>query len=222
MNDVKKVSTVGTGRVDGRTLRYQHRRPELLAAATEYVLDHGIGELSLRPIARALGVTHATLLRHFSSKDELLVQVVRAIYADFTALLDNDEELRAAHSVAELLTKLWRRLCEPRQQRQFLLLFELVAREAREPEWEAGLRRSIISDWLPPIEDRLIRDGWPAGDATALATQLLAQIRGLQLDLLISGDRARVDRSIELTADMLTTRTTSVSTTLSAVDGGPA
>ncbi|RZI53447.1 MAG: TetR/AcrR family transcriptional regulator, partial [Pseudonocardia sp.] len=33
-------------RVDGRTLRYQHRRPELLAAATEYVLDHGIGDVS--------------------------------------------------------------------------------------------------------------------------------------------------------------------------------
>jgi AcrR family transcriptional regulator len=35
-------------RVDGRTLRFQHRRPELLAAATEYVLDHGIAGLSLR------------------------------------------------------------------------------------------------------------------------------------------------------------------------------
>ena len=42
------------GRVDGRTLRYQHRRPELLAAATEYVLDNGIGDLSLRDMARAL------------------------------------------------------------------------------------------------------------------------------------------------------------------------
>ena len=37
-----------TERVDGRTLRFQHRRPELLDAATEYVLDHGIANLSLQ------------------------------------------------------------------------------------------------------------------------------------------------------------------------------
>jgi hypothetical protein len=35
-------------RVEGRTVRFQHRRPEQLAAATEYVLDHGVAGLSLR------------------------------------------------------------------------------------------------------------------------------------------------------------------------------
>jgi AcrR family transcriptional regulator len=72
-------------RVDGRTLRFQHRRPELLAAATEYVLDRGIADLSLRPVAQSLGVTHATLLRHFSSKDELIKCVVEKIRTDLIA-----------------------------------------------------------------------------------------------------------------------------------------
>jgi DNA-binding transcriptional regulator YbjK len=37
--------------IDGRTLRYQHRRSELLDAVGEYVLDHGIATLSLRRVA---------------------------------------------------------------------------------------------------------------------------------------------------------------------------
>ncbi|MFF2088850.1 TetR/AcrR family transcriptional regulator [Nocardia sp. NPDC058176] len=187
---------MGTPRVDGRTLRFQHRRPELLAAATEYVLDHGIGDASLRTIAQALGVTHATLLRHFSSKDELLLQVLGRIHADFTARIIGDDELRGAESTSEFVRTAWRLLCEPREQRQFLLLFELVGRTGREPERGGRLVQSIINDWLVPVEERLIREGWPPGDAAALATSVLAQVRGLQLDLIMTGDRARADRAL--------------------------
>jgi AcrR family transcriptional regulator len=193
---------MSTGRVDGRTLRHQHRRPELLAAATEYVLDHGIGDLSLRPIASALGVTHATLLRHFSSKDELLLQVVAKIHVDFMARLDSDDYLRSAPSTYELGQRLWRWLCEPREQRQFVLLFELVGRAAREPARDVN--QAVINDWLAPLKQSLARDGWSPRESTARATLLLANVRGLQLDLLMSGDRSRVDRAFELTLELAT------------------
>jgi hypothetical protein len=51
------------------------------------------------------------------------------------------------------------------------------------------------------------QDGWAPEDASALATLLLAQIRGLQLDLLVSGDRARVDRAFEFALALLEPRT---------------
>ncbi|MHA4853085.1 TetR/AcrR family transcriptional regulator [Rhodococcus sp. MSC1_016] len=194
---------MGTGGVDGRTLRYQHRRPELLAAATEYVLDHGISDVSLRTIAQALGVTHATLLRHFSSKEELLLQVLVKIHGDFLADLQGNGELGAAESAAEFVQAAWRRLYEPREQRQFVLLFELVGRTARGPERGGRLVQSIISDWLVPIEQRLVREGWPPDEASALATLVLAQVRGLQLDLIMTGDRARIDRAFGPTIEMV-------------------
>jgi AcrR family transcriptional regulator len=202
-SDAARMSTVSTpGRVDGRTLRHQHRRPELLAAATEYVLDHGIGDLSLRPIASALGVTHATLLRHFTSKDELLLQVVAKIHADFMARLEADDDLRSARSTHDLGLRLWRWLCEPREQRQFVLLFELVGRAAREPQREVN--QSVIHDWLAPLEERLARDGWSPDESTVRATLILANVRGLQLDLLMTGARSRVDRAFELTLELAT------------------
>jgi AcrR family transcriptional regulator len=193
-------------RVDGRTLRFQHRRPELLAAATEYVLDHGIAGLSLRPVAQALGVTHATLLRHFSSKDELIKCVVEKMRTDLFAQVTADRELQEVGSTAQLLRITWRRLCEPKEQRQFLLLFEMVAGKG----WQSGdggeLARSM-DDFVDFISGWLRQDGWAPEDASALATLLLAQIRGLQLDLLISGDRARADRAFEFALALLEPRT---------------
>lgn len=190
-------------RVDGRTLRFQHRRPELLAAATEYVLDHGITDLSLRPVAQALGVTHATLLRHFSSKDELIMCVLERIRTNLVAQLTADGELREAGSAAELLRIAWRRLCEPKEQRQFLLLFELIGSKGLRPGDGRDLARSIVDESVAALAGRLGRDGWAPEEASALATMLLAQMRGLQLDLLLSSDRARADRAIELAAALL-------------------
>ncbi|MEU6230642.1 TetR/AcrR family transcriptional regulator [Streptomyces sp. NPDC047042] len=190
-------------RVDGRTLRFQHRRPELLAAATEYILEHGVNGLSLRPVAQALGVTHATLLRHFSSKDELIMAVLEKIRTGLAEQLASEAEFREARSTAELLKALWRRLCEPRQQRQFLLLFELVGQHRSKPDRDRDLTQSLVEDWIDLLADRLTQDGWPPEEISALATLLLAQVRGLQLDLLVSGDRKRTDRAIDFTIHLL-------------------
>ena len=54
------------------------RRAELLAGATVWVLDHGLAELSLRPLARALGTSDRMLLYYFDSKDNLVAEVSRS------------------------------------------------------------------------------------------------------------------------------------------------
>ncbi|MEU1520135.1 TetR/AcrR family transcriptional regulator [Streptomyces sp. NPDC005811] len=190
---------MSTSRIDGRTLRFQHRRPELLAAATEYVLEHGATDLSLRPVAQALGVSHATLLRHFSSKDELITGVLESIRTDLATSMASDMELLEARSTAALVRAVWKKLCEPQQQRRFLLLFEANR--------DRDLAQSIVEDWISVLSDSLAREGWPPEDASALATLLLAQLRGLQLDLFVSRDQARADRAIDF-AVRLVERTT--------------
>ncbi|MDX6231411.1 MAG: hypothetical protein QOH68_362 [Nocardioidaceae bacterium] len=194
-------------KVDGRTLRHQHRRGELLSALTEYVLDNGIRGLSLRPAAHAVGVTHATLLRHFVSKEDLLLEVVDTVRRDFLTQLWADVDLQSAQSTHDLMRTAWRRLKEPREQRQFLLLFEVIGDAARQPESVGRLSQTIIQDWLEPIERTLVQDGWDSAQASAVATLLLAQVRGLQLDLLVSGDRRRADIAFELALDLVRRQT---------------
>lgn len=190
-------------RVDGRALRYQHRRPQLLAAAAEYVLEHGIGDLSLRPLAQVLGVTHATLIRHFTSKEGLLAEIVEHVRSGILAELVAADELDPAASTADLLRSFWRRLDDPFERRQFLLLAEIYGLALRDHDRYAHLLEATVHDFISPIEAMLINDGMPAKRAGVMATALLAQIRGLQFDLAATGDRDRVDAAFALTIDAL-------------------
>lgn len=181
--------------VDGRTARHQHRRPEMLAASVEYILEHGVSDLSLRPMAKALGVTHATLLRHFGSKHDLIAEVVSTIregvlQARGRRAIDNPPPLAATMWAS------WKRLCQPPERRQFALLFELVALNDRDPGRFGELTPLIITDFLGPMEAAMRARGLSRRDARNLATGFLAQVRGLQLDLAVSGDQRRVDAAM--------------------------
>ncbi|WP_067546495.1 TetR/AcrR family transcriptional regulator [Nocardia crassostreae] len=196
---VSERAAVSEKKVDGRALRFQHRRPELLAAATEYILDNGTHDLALRPVAQALGVSHATLIRHFATKEALLNEVLEHIRTDFEQRL-LAEATRRGDSPADLLRAAWQHLCRPREQRQFLILFELVATTARTPDHPAA---RLVTDWLTVIERELVRFDWPPETVSRTATFILAQVRGLQLDLLTTGDRHRVEEAFEATIDFL-------------------
>ena len=53
------------------------RRQELADAATDYVLEHGLIGLTLRPLAAAIGTSDRMLLYHFRDKDDLVATVLR-------------------------------------------------------------------------------------------------------------------------------------------------
>src|SRR5262249_30023814 len=93
------------------TMRYMPEhgpspRERLLAAAVDYVAAHGIGEVSLRQLAAALGTSHRMLVYHFGSKEGLLVEVIRAVEArqrDVLADLATDADL----PVDEQARRMW-------------------------------------------------------------------------------------------------------------------
>jgi AcrR family transcriptional regulator len=183
--------------IDGRAARWAHRRPELVAAATRYVLDHGVSDLTLRPLASAMGVTIATVVRQFGTKEALIEEVSRSINDDLLRTLRDDPEL-ADLSPAQTLRTLWRRWLDPAQGRQFRMLFELYALALRHPEQYRWFTESIVTDWLPQIESPLISDGVDPAAARQLSTLVLAVLRGLHLDLVATGDVDRVDAAFEL------------------------
>lgn len=190
--------------IDGRSLRHRDRRPELLAGAVEYILENGVGELTLRPLAKALGVTHPTLLRHFGSKEELVAEVITAIRLNLLANLQASVGDVVAAPPGLAMRTVWRQLCEPTERRQFALLFELVAIQSREPTRFGSLADVLITDFLWPTEASLHSRGLPEAEARDLATGFLAMVRGLQLDLAVSGDRARVDAAMDRYIDLVT------------------
>ncbi len=69
-------------------------RVRLLRAAQELIEDGGYGQASVAAIAGRAGVAAGTLYRHFSSKEELFVEVFRSVC---------ERELRAMRAAAEAI-----------------------------------------------------------------------------------------------------------------------
>ena len=190
--------------VDRRTLRHQDRRPELLAAVVEYILDHGVAELSLRPMAKELGVTHATLIRHFKTKEALVGEVVTYIRVSIGTRARDAAGGLVGAPTDRIMRAVWEHLCTPAERRQFALLFELVAMHARQQNRFDFLEQMLITDFLTPLQATFRSDGMSSREARDIATGYLAHVRGLQLDLAISGDRRRVDAAMHRYIEMVT------------------
>ena len=57
-------------------------------AAREAIAAHGVEQLSLRDVARRLGVSHQAPYRHYPSRDHLLAEVMRRCFEHFATHLD--------------------------------------------------------------------------------------------------------------------------------------
>jgi AcrR family transcriptional regulator len=171
-------------------------RSRLLDAALDHVAGHGVGDLSLRQLAAALGTSHRMILYHFGSKEGLLVEVVRAMEARQRAVwtdLDGDDGM----SPAELARELWRRLTDPALAPHERLFFEMYGQALQGRPGTTALLDGIVDSWVEPATESAVARGMPAADARAHARLGLAVIRGLLLDLLATGDRAAVDAALQ-------------------------
>lgn len=187
---------------DGRTTRWEHRDDELLAAATDYVLDKGVASLTMRPLAEAVGVTITTLIRRFGSKNELIEHICRNIHADMLDALAHDPELQDLDP-RQILDVLWNRWLDPAQSRQFVFLFELVGVALRDPDGYGWFTTSVIEDWLKPIEDVLTTGGMDLQRARTLGTVVLSLLRGLHMDLAMTGDTERIHAAYRVVIDAM-------------------
>jgi len=164
------------------------RREELLEKAYRFVLEHGLADLSLRPLAQAIGSSPRVLLYLFESKDGLVRELLaRARQDELAAIQGIEGDLEAVTAT------LWEWLAAPEHRPLLVLWVEAYARSLVDPAgpW-AGFARQSVEDWLdvmavaqPPAVRRT-----KAG--LAERTRSLALLRGAVLDLLATGDEHRV------------------------------
>ncbi|TGN79283.1 TetR/AcrR family transcriptional regulator [Streptomyces bauhiniae] len=174
------------------------RRRELLEAAYAYALRGGLAELSLRPLAEAIGSSPRVLLYLFGSKDGLIRALLARARADELAglrrITDAREEPRGLRPVA---LELWRWLSDDAHRGLLTLWVESYARSLTDPDgpW-GGFARATVEDWLTllaAVQPAASRD---TEDARAERTLVLAVLRGGLLDLLATGDTGRVTAAV--------------------------
>jgi AcrR family transcriptional regulator len=179
------------------------RRVELLEAAYGYVLEHGLAELSLRPLAAAVGSSPRVLLYLFGSKEGLVRALLGRARLDELALLETLKDGRPA-GLAPVAGRLWAWLAAAEHRALLTLWVEAYARSLVEPSgpW-ADFARATVEDWLAVLADAepaALRD---REGGRAERTAVLALLRGGLLDLLATGDEQRVTAALSRQFDQL-------------------
>ena len=171
------------------------RRPEeLRAAIAQYLVKHGIADLSLRPLAKAVGSSPRVLLYYFDSKENIIVKAlaeIRARQRTTYAQMDAPTFEQACRSI-------WNHMSAPASQPLFRLFFEAYGLALRHPKRYKDFLNSTVEDWLQFVAAPLVREGHKHKHARAFATIILAGLRGFMLDYCATGDRKRLDRAVAL------------------------
>jgi AcrR family transcriptional regulator len=171
-------------------------RARLLDAAVGYAREHGLGDVSLRELAAAIGTSHRMLIYHFGSKEGLLAAVVQAVEAEqreFLAGLAADPAI----GPVEAMRAMWRRIADPSLWRSERLFFEIYGQALQGRPGTEGFLDRITEDWVELAAGYSVQLGAPQETARADARLSVAVGRGLLLDLLATGDRAAADRAFD-------------------------
>jgi AcrR family transcriptional regulator len=172
----------------GRPVDHQ-RRAELLDAVVDYTVEHGFSEVSWRPVAAALGVSPTTLVHHFGTKEQMLVAILGRLRERIRAAASDRAGEQAGLAAAARAA--WAQASDPQQWPEFRLFFAVYGRALQAPQQFAGFLDQVVADWMSDLVNAQGPDADPAA-AARRASLVIATIRGLLLDLLATGDQARV------------------------------
>jgi AcrR family transcriptional regulator len=163
-------------------------------AIVRYLAAHGLSDLSLRPLAKAVGTSPRGLLYHFGSKEKMLGEVLAEMRRQQAAGYDEIH----GRDLQEEYWIVWERMSTPKSVPLFRLFFEAYGIALRRPNAYRAFLRSTVEDWLRLIADPMCREGYARDEARAFGTVILAGLRGFMLDLCNTGDRERVDSAVKI------------------------
>lgn len=180
----------------------ERRRAQLLERMVDYVYEHGVSQLSLRPLAQAVGCSPRLLLYFFSSKEDLVTEVLAAAGQRQRAIVER-LRLQNMDTPAQACREIWNAVSDPGSEPLFRLFFEIYGLALQDRERYAAFLQRVVADWLDFIAKPLLASGMSERDARARATVILAGFRGFLLDLCATRDRKRIDRAVEIWLQLL-------------------
>ena len=171
------------------------RETELIEASYQYALRAGLADLSLRPLATAIGSSPGVLIFLFGSKEGLVRALLARARQDELALLADVGQ----GDLASVARQVWRWLATESHRPLLRLWLQAYALSVAHPEgpW-AGFAQATVADWLAvlaaaqPLRTRRSKAG------QTQRTLVLAVLRGALLDLLATDDVERTSAAVRL------------------------
>jgi AcrR family transcriptional regulator len=174
-------------------------KQQLLDQVVRYLAGHGLGLLSLRPMAKALGMSPHRLVHHFGPKDELVAAALDRAVALQEEVRSGWLAERPDLSQPDLLRRWWQWLsADPANLALVRLGLEAAALDATVTGLPTEVRAQQVGVWRTEIEARLVAAGLDRADAAVHASIVKATFTGLVIDLMASGDRVRLGEALEV------------------------
>jgi AcrR family transcriptional regulator len=176
------------------------RRRQLRDAALEYLVEHGVAKLSLRPLAAKLGTSPRILMFHFRSKEGLLLDVLQELSARLQASFKKIAGADLGPGRESPITLFWKWASMEKNGRYLRLLYEVQIIAIQNPPEYGRYLKKISLDWLATA---LQATSEPLR-SESMGTLCIAVFDGLFLELMSTGDRKRLTKALNLFVSMAT------------------
>ena len=170
-------------------------RTAILDAAGECLVDDGYAGLTTRRVAERANVAQSTLMHHFPTREQLLVETVTRLAMRLTDTALEDIDFGAARDPEAreaMLDRVWRVFTSPEALASAQLWFAAWA----EPELAAALRdlEERLTDMVLATASAVLGDLVEHPEFIALMEAGLSTIRGLVMTIPVSGRDAADER----------------------------
>jgi AcrR family transcriptional regulator len=168
------------------------RKALLLESLIDYLVRRGVADVSLRPMAAAVGTSARLLIFHFGSKERLLLEVLDEMQARLQRslgdLLDDPGPARSAP-----LRRFWDWALKDGNFAQLRVLYQLHVLAAQDHKTYGRFLKRNSLNWLGSVQALLK----PSQRSPALATLIVAVFDGLFIEVMSTGDRRRASAAID-------------------------
>lgn len=171
------------------------KRTALLTEVCAYIGEHGLDDLTLRPLAAALGTSSRMLIYYFDSRENLIVQVLASQRPTFATMF---HEVRDREGLEARLHELWDTMTVGKDSISSRILMQVIGIASIKSGVLADYASATVTALTDSLSDALERCGFKSDESTLYATLLGASFRGLLLDRFTTRDADRTDAAATL------------------------
>ncbi|MGL4610485.1 MAG: TetR/AcrR family transcriptional regulator [Trueperaceae bacterium] len=164
-------------------------KADLLEQVTNYILQNGLQDLSLRPLAEALGTSARMLIYHFGSKEQLVIEAVINAQRKQQALLQS--QMVSSKSSSKTLQNFWNWLSSKEVAPYARLLYDLEVQAMNGNEQYRAFAKEVIKNWETFIQNSI-------KSTPEQARLIVGVMNGLLMDRLVTGEESKIDKAFSV------------------------
>lgn len=168
----------------------QKLKADLLGRVTTYILEQGLQDLSLRPLAKALGTSARMLIYHFGSKEQLIIEAVINAQHKQQVLLQN--RMVSSKSTTRTLQNFWDWLSSDEVAPYARLLYDLEVQVMNGNERYRDFAKEVIGNWEAFIQTSI------KNCSSEQARFIVGVMNGLLMDRLVTGEKEKIDKAFSV------------------------